>query len=95
MTEAALIDLLGLITLVLALAIVVIVAWHLIGIYLALKRGADHLEKLAGGLVKIRSDTAPLNGKVDTINGGLKQLLPPLLGANSNLAAIVKIATQR
>lgn len=92
MSEAQLIDMLGLITLVLALVIVLVVAWHLIGIYMALKRGADHLEKLAGGLVKIRDDTAPLNAKVDTINGGLKALLPPLLGANANLAAIVKIA---
>ncbi len=95
MSDAQLIDILGLITLVLTLAIALIVAWHLIGIFLALKRGADHLEKLAGGLVKVRNDTAPLNAKVDTINGGLKALLPPLLGANGNLAAIVKIATDR
>lgn len=92
MSEAALIDLLGLVTLVLSLVILTLVAWHLIGIYLALRRGAGHLEKLAGGLVKIKNDTAPLNAKVDTINGGLKSLLPALLGANSNLAAIVKIA---
>lgn len=92
MTEAQLIDLLGLVTLVLTLTILVLVAYHLIGIYIALKRGADHLEKLAGGLAKVRDDTAPLNEKVDTINGGLKALLPPLLGANSNLAAIVKVA---
>lgn len=95
MNEAQLIDTLGLITLVLVLTIVVLVAWHLIGIYLALKKGADHLDKLAGGLVKVRDDTAPLNAKVDTINGGLKALLPPLLGANGNLAAIVKIAQGR
>ena len=92
MSEAALIDLLGLVTLVLSLVILTLVAWHLIGIYLTLRRGAGHLEKLAGGLVKIKNDTAPLNAKVDTINGGLKSLLPALLGANSNLAAIVKIA---
>lgn len=92
MSEAQLIDILGLVTLVLSLVILLLVAWHLIGIFVALKRGADHLEKLAGGLVKVRDDTAPLNAKVDTINAGLAQLLPPLLGANSNLAAIVKIA---
>lgn len=95
MSDAQLIDILGFVTLVLALAIVLIVAWHLIGIYFALRKGANHLEKLAGGLVKVRDDTAPLNGKVDTINGGLKALLPPLLGANGNLAAIVKIAQGR
>lgn len=92
MSDAQMIDLLGLATLILALVILALVAWHLIGIYLALKQGADHLEKLAGGLVKIRSDTGPLNAKVDTINGGLKSLLPALHGANTNLAAIVKIA---
>jgi hypothetical protein len=81
------------ISLVLVLAIVLIVAYHLIGIYLALKRGGDHLEKLAGGLVKIQNDTADLNAKVDTINGGLSSLVAPLLGANDNLAAIVKVAT--
>lgn len=89
------IDVLAVISLVLVLAIVLIVAYHLIGIYVALKRGADHLEKLAGGLVKIRSNTAPLNEKVATINAGLSALTSPLLGANSNLAAIVKVATGR
>ena len=84
---------LAVLSLVLVLAIVLIVAWHLIGIYLALKKGADHLEKLAGGLVKIRDDTAPLNEKVATINTGLGALVSPLLGANGNLAAIVKVAT--
>ena len=87
------IELLAVLTLVLVLAIVLIVAYHLIGIFLALRKGAGHLEKLAGGLVKIRADTAPLNDKVVTVNGGLSALAPPLLGANSNLAAIVTIAT--
>jgi hypothetical protein len=87
------ITVLTIISLVLVLAIVLIAAYHLIGIYVALKRGADHLEKLAGGLVKVRDDTADLNAKVDTINGGLSALVPPLLGANANLAAIVRVAT--
>ena len=87
------IEVLAILTLVIVLAIVVIVAYHLIGIFLALKSGADHLEKLAGGLVKIRDDTAPLNDRIATVNGGLSALAPPLLGANSNLAAIVTVAT--
>ena len=86
-------DSLAILTLVLVLTIVVIVAYHLIGIFFALKSGADHLEKLAGGLVKIRDDTAPLNDKIATINAGLSALAPPLLGANENLAAIVTVAT--
>jgi cell division protein FtsB len=80
------------ISLILALAIILIVAYHLIGIYQSLKRAADDLEKLAGGLAKIRDNTKPLNGKIETINGGLNELVAPLLGAGGNLAAIVKVA---
>jgi hypothetical protein len=87
------IQVLAVVSLVLALAIVVIVAYHLIFIYLALKRSADHLEKLAGGLVKVRDDTQVLNVKVGTINAGLGQLVAPLLGANKNLGDIVKVAS--
>ena len=86
---------LGVISLVVVLVIVLVVAYHLIGIYVALKRGADHLEALAGGLVAIRDNTAPLNGRVDEINEGLTALVAPLLAANGNLAAIVKVAGSR
>ena len=79
-------------TLVVVLVIVVLVAYHLIGIYFALKRGADHLEALAVGLAKVQDDTSSLNAKVDTINGGLSALAPDLLKANDNLAAIVSVA---
>lgn len=84
---------LGILSLVLAVVIVAVVAYHLVGIYLALRKGADHLEKLAGGLIAIRDNTAPLNVKIDTINGGLSDLVAPLLAANGNLAAIVKVAS--
>ncbi len=83
------------VSVVLALAIVALVAYHLLGVYLALKRGADHLEALAAGLVEIRDNTGELNAKVDTINGGLSALLEPLLDANANLAAIVRVAKSR
>ncbi|WP_306007266.1 hypothetical protein [Aquicoccus porphyridii] len=81
------------ISVILALVIVLVVAYHLIGIFVALKRGADHLEALAGGLAKIRDDTRPLNGRVDDIDKGLEALAPPLLAANGNLAAIVDVAS--
>jgi hypothetical protein len=81
------------VSVILALAIVAVVAVYLILILLALKRGADHLEALAGQLVKIRDDTRPLEGKVTTINGGLAGLLPPLLATNGNLARIVEVAS--
>jgi len=82
-------------SLILVLVIVAVVAWHLIGIFISLKRGADDLAKLASGLVAIRDNTAPLNGKVDDINAGLSELVPPLLAANGNLAAIVTVAGSR
>jgi hypothetical protein len=80
------------VSLILALAIVGAVAIYLVLIFLALKRAADHLEALAGGLVKILEDTGPLEEKVSTINGGLAGLAPPLLAVNGNLAAIVEVA---
>ena len=83
---------LTIVTLIVVFVIVALVAYHLIGIYIALKRGADHLEALAGGLAKVRDDTSSLNAKVDTINGGLSALAPDLLKANDNLAAIVSVA---
>ncbi len=79
-------------SLVLALVVVLLVAYHLIGIYLALRKGRGHLAKLAGGLAQIRDDTSPLNGKIATINGGLSQLAEPLLTANGHLARILAIA---
>lgn len=83
------------ITLAVVLIIVLVVAYHLIGIYIALKRGGDHLETLAGGLMAIRDNTAPLNGRMDEINAGLTALSAPLLAANGNLAAIVKVVTRQ
>ncbi len=83
---------LALVSLALALVIVLVVAYHLVGIYLALRKGRVYLAKLAGGLAQARGDTAPLNGKITAVNLGLSALAPPLLAANGNLAGIVEIA---
>lgn len=83
---------LSVVSIVLALAVALVIAYHLIGIWLALRNGRQHLEKLAGGLAQVRADTAPLNGKLGSINAGLSALAPPLLAANNHLAAIVAIA---
>lgn len=80
------------VSIVLAVAIVGVVAIYLILIFVALKRAGDHLAALAGGLVKIRDDTGPLDGKIEAINGGLAGLAPPLLAVNDNLGAIVDVA---
>ncbi len=83
---------LALVSLAVALVVVLVVAYHLTGIYLALRKGRSHLAKLAGGLARIRDNTAPLNGKVEAINAGLSALAPPLLAANGHLARIVEMA---
>ncbi len=83
---------LSVISLVLALVVLAVIAYHLIGIYHALRKGRSHLAKLAAGLKQIRDDTAPLNSKIHTINTGLSVLAPPLLASNGNLARIVEIA---
>ena len=72
------------ITLVLAGAIVLVVAYHLIGIYLNLKKTADNLELLAGGLVQINQNTAPLGEGIGQLNGGLSELLEDFKGALGN-----------
>lgn len=82
-------------TVAVVLAIVLVVAYHLIGIFVALKRSGDHLDALAGGLIAIRENTEPLNGRVDDINAGLTGLIEPLLTTNNNLGQIVKIASGR
>lgn len=83
------------ITLILVAVIVAVVAYHLIGIFVALKKTADSLEKLAGGLTQVRDDTGPLEGHIATINGGLTSLLQGLLGVNGDLETIVKVAKRQ
>ncbi|MEE2611785.1 MAG: signal peptidase II, partial [Pseudomonadota bacterium] len=65
--------------------IVLVVAYHLIGIYLNLKKTADNLELLAGGLVQINQNTAPLGKGIGQLNGGLSELLEDFKGALGNL----------
>ncbi len=86
---------LAIVSLVLTLVVVLVVAWHLIGIYLSLRKGRCHLAALAGGLTRVRDDTVPLTDKLGTVNGGLSALAPPLLAANRNLEKIVEVATRR
>ena len=87
------ITVLALISFILALVVVLVAAWHLLGIYLALRKGRAHLAALAGGLTQIRDDTAPLTAQLASVNGGLSAVAPPWLAANANLAAIVAVAS--
>lgn len=89
------VDILALVSVAVTLIVVLVVAYHLIGIYWALRKGRLHLAQLAGGLAQIRDDTAPLNAKLGTVNIGLSALAPPLLAANANLGRIVEVAARR
>lgn len=86
-------QLLLVISLIITTAVVLVVVGYLIAIIIALVGAYNNLSKLAGGLVAIKDNTDPLEGHVDTINGGLTTLLTGLLKVNDNLAAIVGVAT--
>ena len=85
-------QLLLVLSLVVTLAIVLALVIYLIGIIIALWGAGTHLKALAGGLVVIRDNTAPLTDDIPAINGALTALLQGLLGVNDNLAAIVRVA---
>ena len=80
------------VTLVVTFTVVLVLVVYLLGIIVALWGAKRSLAKLAGGLVAIRDHTAPLGDKLGAINGGLSTLLQGLLGANGDLAAIVRVA---
>ena len=74
------------------LAIVLVLVVYLVAIIYALWGAGTNLKNLAGGLIAIRDNTAPLAEDIPTINGALSALLTGLLKVNDNLAAIVKVA---
>ena len=86
-------QLLLVISLIVTTAVVLVVVGYLIAIIYALVGAYNNLSKLAGGLIAIKENTDPLEGHMDTINGGLSALLAGLLKVNDNLAAIVGVAT--
>ena len=62
-------------TLLIVSAIVLVVAFHLIGIFWYLKKTGDNLENLAGGLIQISANTNPLESNIDDLNEGLNVLI--------------------
>jgi len=85
-------QLLVVLSLIVALAIVLVLVVYLLAIIHALWGAGTNLKKLAGGLIAIRDNTAPLAEDIPTINGALSTLLTGLLKVNDNLAAIVRVA---
>lgn len=84
--------LLVVLSIIVALAIVLVLVVYLLAIIYALWGAGTNLKNLAGGLIDIRNNTAPLAEDIPTINGALSALLTGLLKVNDNLAAIVRVA---
>ena len=72
-------------TLLIISAIVLVVAFHLIGIFWYLKKTGDNLENLAGGLIQISANTNPLESQIDDLNNGLNLLISNFLTTLKNL----------
>ena len=66
-------------------AIVLVVAFHLIGIFWYLKKTGDNLENLAGGLIQISANTNPLESNIDDLNEGLNVLISNFITTLKNL----------
>ena len=75
-------------TLLIISAIVLVVAFHLIGIFWYLKKTGDNLENLAGGLIKISANTNPLESNIDDLNEGLNVLISNFIATLKNLKII-------
>lgn len=86
------IGVLATLSVVLAVVIVLVVAYHLVGVFVALKRAGNHLEELAAALVEVRDATEPLNERITSVNTGLAALVGPLAASGTNLKAIVRVA---
>ena len=72
-------------TLLIISAIVLVVAYHLIGIFWYLKKTGDNLENLAGGLIQISANTNPLESNIDDLNEGLNVLISNFITTLKNL----------
>ena len=74
-------------TLVLAAAIVLVLAVYLIAVAVQLHRASQHLAALAGGLVRVKNNAAPLEEKLTTIAGALSALDKQFKEVDDHLAA--------
>lgn len=78
-------------TLIIIALVVLVLAFYLIGVIIALWKAGTHLKKLAGGLQKIENDSTPLAEKLTTINGALDQLHTGLSSVDQHLIAIAGV----
>jgi|TARA_B110000438_G_scaffold293311_1_gene332945 hypothetical protein len=76
------------ITLVTVLAIVLVVAYHLIGIFYNLKKTGDNLSLLAIELKKTNENTNPLSVNIEKLNEGLTVLLKEFTDTLKNITPL-------
>ena len=81
-------------TLLIVSAIVLVVAYHLIGIFWYLKKTGDNLENLAGGLIQISANTNPLESHIDDLNNGLNLLISNFLTTLKNFDMVCKLTKE-
>ncbi|CAN5370611.1 hypothetical protein BH23BAC2_BH23BAC2_13940 [soil metagenome] len=77
-------------TLVIVGLLVIVLVIYLILIIVALRRAGSQLKALAGGLQKIVDDSAPLAGKIGTINSALTSLQGGLSSVDNHLINVAK-----
>jgi hypothetical protein len=78
-------------TLVIVGLLVTVLVIYLILIIVALRRAGNQLKTLAGGLQKIVDDSAPLSGKLGTINSALSTLQGGLSSVDNHLINVAKV----
>jgi len=72
-------------TVILAAAIVLVLAVYLIGVAFQLYRASQHLQKLAFGLIQVKTNAAPLEERLTTIAGALSALRGEFERVDGNL----------
>ncbi len=70
--------------------VVLVLAFTLISVAVALSRSARHIRAIAGGLEAVDGYTAPLGGHLTTINDALGKLLRGLSSADGHLATVAR-----
>ena len=78
------------ITLVTVTAIVLVVAYHLVGIFYNLKKTGDNLTLLAVELKRTNKHTNPLSENLEQLNGGLAALLNEFVDTLKNVKLLPK-----
>lgn len=74
--------------------VVIVLVVYLVGIAFYLRRAAQHLSKLVGGLKAIQGHAEPLPKHLTTINGALAALLADLQATDRHLRGVNRVLGQ-